>query len=74
VSSHCQQQVLLSYSCAEHGHRERQHTSTSSFADDTAGISGAIASGAADNHVIIWLSHLDDPDKPWSIAAKLQVA
>ncbi len=44
------------------------------FADGTAGISGALASGAADNRVIIWLSHPDDPDKPWSIAAKLQVA
>lgn len=42
------------------------------FADGIAGISGAIASGAADNCVIIWLSHSNDPDKPWSIAAKLQ--
>ena len=38
-----------------------------------AGITGVVASGAADNHVIIWLSHPDKPDRPWSIASKLQV-
>lgn len=34
---------------------------------------GVVASGAADNNVIIWLSHPDKPDRPWSIASKLQV-
>lgn len=36
-------------------------------------VSGVLASGSADNHVLIWLSHPDDPDKPWSVAARLQV-
>lgn len=43
------------------------------FAGADAGMSGVIASGAADNHIIIWLSHADKPNRPWSIAAKLQV-
>ncbi|KAL3133219.1 hypothetical protein ABBQ38_007106 [Trebouxia sp. C0009 RCD-2024] len=37
-----------------------------------AGISSVIASGAADNCIIIWLSHADKPNRPWTIAAKLQ--
>ncbi len=36
-------------------------------------MSGIVASGAADNSVIIWLTHPESPKQPWSIAAKLQV-
>ena len=35
--------------------------------------SHVVASGAADNHVIIWLYHPDDVQQPWSIAARLEV-
>ncbi|KAL0035271.1 hypothetical protein WJX79_009557 [Trebouxia sp. C0005] len=55
------------------GHTDRVNCVDSlPIADGIVGTSGAIASGAADNHVIVWLSHSNDPDKPWSIAAKLQ--
>ena len=45
----------------------------SHFAGAEARTSGVIASGAADNHIIVWLSQAHKPSKPWSIAAKLQV-
>ena len=36
--------------------------------------SQAIASGAVDNNINIWLYHPSQPDQPWSIAATLQAS